>query len=366
MKRTIYLALLVAAAASQLGTTDCGQVTRDEGFDLWCGSELCVWKVVRGNVRRVPTWHDADSGVELLGADSAISQLTPVDSHDGQCIRFDLVANVSETAEVTLGVDVEGDGTIDHTERIPTSSWKPISFRLLVSAPFDGIRFELAKRGDGTAVLARIDAELADDCTGLTPIPPSPRPLGAACDATTGCTLGSCTPFVLEPPPGTTLDGTSCNACTAGSCTTGQTCGYTEPLSPVLEGFAQCVPLGAHVLAEHCIANDECASGICDHNTCSACVTDTACARGTCGPAWVSGFFGLFPGPAVCAPSEGRGASGEACGTDFDCASQHCDGAPRKQCDDGRTCETALNCPVDSTLAPGECKTIGVQGGRCR
>jgi len=73
-----------------------------------------------------------------------------------------------------------------------------------------------------------------------------------------------------------------------------------------------------------------------------------------------------LPGPAVCAPSEGVGAAGEPCGTDFDCASSHCDGTPRKQCDDGRTCETALNCPVESTLEPGECKTIGVQGGRCR
>src|SRR5262245_28270369 len=137
MKHSLLYAAFAVLVTSQLGATECGQITRDSGFALWCGNSLCVWKVVRGDVRRAPTWHDADSGVELLGTDRAISQLTSVNSHDGACIRFDLVANVVETAEVSLNVDVEGDGTIDHSERVPTSSWKPVSFRLLVQGPYD-------------------------------------------------------------------------------------------------------------------------------------------------------------------------------------------------------------------------------------
>ena len=64
------------------------------GFDLWCGDELCAWKLERGEVKRVATWHEADAGVELVGSDAAIEQLAPVNSGDGTCIRFDLVANV--------------------------------------------------------------------------------------------------------------------------------------------------------------------------------------------------------------------------------------------------------------------------------
>src|ERR1043166_2886912 len=96
----LYTLLVVGAAASHLGSTDCGQVLRDPGFDLWCGDSLCAWKIERGDVQRVPTWHEADAGVALLGSDTAIEQLAPVNSGDTNCIRFDLVANVDESAEV--------------------------------------------------------------------------------------------------------------------------------------------------------------------------------------------------------------------------------------------------------------------------
>ena len=46
--RNSYSILFVCAAASQLGATNCGEVLRDPGFDLWCGGDLCAWKVERG------------------------------------------------------------------------------------------------------------------------------------------------------------------------------------------------------------------------------------------------------------------------------------------------------------------------------
>src|SRR5258706_5577644 len=92
--------LIFVLAVAQLGASDCGcNVTRDPGFDLWCGEVLCAWKVERGTIRRVATWHPDDAGVELLG-DAAIEQFSPVDSADGTCIRFDLVSDVAENAEV--------------------------------------------------------------------------------------------------------------------------------------------------------------------------------------------------------------------------------------------------------------------------
>ena len=72
MRKHSFLFLLVVA--SQMGATKCGQVLRDPGFDLWCGDELCAWKVERGDVKRVATWHEADAGVELVGGDVAIEQ----------------------------------------------------------------------------------------------------------------------------------------------------------------------------------------------------------------------------------------------------------------------------------------------------
>jgi hypothetical protein len=184
-----------AIAATQLGATDCGQVLKDPGFDLWCDEYLCTWEVVRGEVRRAPTWHTSDAGVELVGADAAISQLAPVNSDDGTCIHFELVANVADDAEAYLALDVFGDGSIDRRERLPASRWKPLSYNLHIKAPYDGIRFELSKQGAGAAVFGRIHAEIAEGgCEGLPPIDggPAPSGLGPGACSTVGNPGGTC------------------------------------------------------------------------------------------------------------------------------------------------------------------------------
>src|SRR5262245_19047754 len=123
MRSLIASSILIVAALSQLGTTDCGgNAIRDSGFDLWCGNEMCAWRIERGEAKKVPTWNEGDPGVELMGADAAIEQLSPFNSKDGTCLQFKLIANIDNTAEVYLNVDVEGDGTIEMPERLPTSS----------------------------------------------------------------------------------------------------------------------------------------------------------------------------------------------------------------------------------------------------
>src|SRR5437660_8478969 len=114
--------VLAVVALSQVGATDCGQVLRDPGFDLWCGKALCAWTVERGTVAKVPTWNEGDPGVSFVGTDVAIAQLAPVNGGDSNagCIEFDLIANVDENAELELDVDVNGDGSVELTERIPT------------------------------------------------------------------------------------------------------------------------------------------------------------------------------------------------------------------------------------------------------
>ena len=346
--------LLLALAATQVGATDCGTVLRDPGFDLWCGEDLCTWKVIRGDAKRVDTWHEGDSGVELLGTDAAISQLSPVDHRDGTCIRFDLVANVDENAEARLDIDVYGDGSIEHTERIPTSKWKPLTFKLRLSSPYTGVRFELAKRGSGKAVFANIGAQIDTDCPGA-PIPVAKAPLGAFCQNDGQCESALCR---LAPDPGAPLGLSQvCVGCEATTCGTGEVCGFGDPFNAVLSVPIRCVPAGADELGEQCVTDAECASGICADNACSAC--RATCAGGeACAPAWMNG-------PLVCAPNEHRRASGEACATNDDCASSVCNGAVRKACSDNRPCGDDSNCPDDGGLHSGACTTVGVTGGTC-
>ena len=351
--------LVLGLAGTQLGATDCGRVLRDPGFDLWCGEDLCSWKVVRGDVARAPTWHASDAGVELVGEDAAISQLAPVTSDDGACIHFELVANVDDDAEVELGLDVHGDGSLDRRERLPASKWKPLSYNLAIKAPFDGIRFELSKRGSGRAVLGRIHAEIAGDgCGGLPPIDGGPAPLGGRCAGDADCASGLCrmdpTAFVGVKPRCVGCDP----ALGPAACGAGMVCGLGEPRSPVRDLPIECVPQRGDELGELCLTSGECASQICNFFACSSCAS--ACGGGErCEPAWTLG-------PSVCAPGEGRRASGEPCATDADCASGACNGAVRRTCDDGRPCGNPGDCPAADGLTPGECTTVGVTGGSCQ
>src|SRR3569623_3131960 len=91
---------IATLALSLMGISDCGQAIRDSGFDLWCGDQLCAWKLERGDIKRIATWNEGASGVELDGSDVAIEQLSPVDSGGGSCLAFTMVANVAQTADV--------------------------------------------------------------------------------------------------------------------------------------------------------------------------------------------------------------------------------------------------------------------------
>jgi hypothetical protein len=355
----IQLGLLLLAA-TQLGATDCGEVIRDAGFDLWCGDTLCTWKVVRGDVRRVDTWHAGDSGVELVGEDAAIAQLTPVTYGDGNCLELDFVANVEINAAAQLRIDIYGDGTIDKEEPIPMSNWKALTYHVRLAKPFTGIRFELAKQGAGVAGFANIGARMVEEgCEGLPELSGGPAPVGALCLEATDCASGICR---VVPDAGV-LFGLSrqCTACDEASCGAGDVCGRATPVSPVLGVPIRCEPAGGSALGEQCVVDDECATGICAQGACSTCGEASPCANGaSCSNAWGDG-------PFVCEQGLGFRHSGEPCATNADCASGACLGEVRKACEaDGRPCGNETNCPVTHRLEHSACNVVGVTGGSCQ
>ncbi len=369
MKSKFASLLLLAAAASQLGSTDCGQVLRDPGFDLWCGDSLCAWQLERGNIARVPTWDAGDPGVSFVGDDVAIAQLSPVTSADGTCIKYQMITNIDDNATVWLNIDVEGDGSFEYKQQVGASTWQPVAYHLYVQAPFDGIQFELAKTGPGNAVFAQIQVTIDDDanCSSQRPIIAAPRPDGAVCGVDSDCRSSLCSASqygICE----------SCDSTLGTVCPSGQVCGYESPTSSVLAASYACVADGAKQLAENCVLDEECATGICN-GVCSTCITSAGCPNGeTCGQAWTTpnadGTVRSI-GPSVCAPNSSLQVAGAPCASDDDCASSSCVGTVRSQCDDGRACATAADCPFDTEpnengLQNGPCNTVGVQGGSCQ
>lgn len=345
-----------------MGASDCGgDAIKDPGFDLWCGDTLCAWTLERGHIERVPTWHEGDSGVSL-GDNTAIAQLSGFNSGDGTCIEFQFVAEVSDDAEVYFNVDVEGDGTDEMHERLPTSHWAPLSYAVSLPTPFDGIKFELAKSGGGTAVLAQIGAKRVDVsfCAGHSVLEPGPRPIGGACLAANQCGSNDCSGSPVPSSVNQFLAAV-CNECDANTpCADGSTvCGIVDPGSSILAIAQACVAKHQRELGEMCLTDDECESTVCANRgdktgVCSAC--RFTCASGEmCRQAW-------FAGPDTCA----NGKPGDDCASDDDCASGACHGTIRAQCGDGRPCVTRDECPVETDLTPGACTTVGIQGGTCQ
>lgn len=368
MKRST-LVFATAVAVSQMGATDCGQIIKDPGFDLWCGDRLCDWKIETGDAVQVPTWHAGDDGVELVGDDVAISQQTPETSDDSTCIHFSMLTDVALDADVHLQFDVFGDGTVDYDQPIPTAHWAPVSYLVRFTGPYNGVRFRIAKHGAGHAVLAEIKAETSTDCAGAAIALP-PHPNGGFCDAADQCASGVCSGGGFFVSHGT------CAACsTDAQCTGGNVCGIDDAVAPWLHPSLVCIPPASRRLGELCHEDAECATGFCNGFACSTCSATSGCGADE-GCTKVDGTLTRPDGttdawvapPSECDAALGKRATGEICFRDDDCASARCTGTGSLSvCDaDGRTCESDLECPDDHTLKPTACLAVGITGGTCQ
>ena len=350
MKRVMFFVPIALAAG---GATDCGQIVDDRGFDLWCGDTLCTWVLEKGDIAPAPTWHPDDRGVDMLGDDTAISQMTPVEASDGTCVRFTLVADVAEDAEVRLQMDVFGDGSIETDERIPTSDWRKLTYLVRMPADYSGVRFRLTKAGTGRAVLANIGAEIAGDEECTTPALAASRPDGAFCTADADCASGQCFEW-MEPWKDV------CGACDGDDdCAGGELCTFAGPAPGWLAVSSACLPPGSLASGLRCLRDAECASGQCVEGVCGECRSPADCGGAACLPA-------ASPAPARC--DRGRG-SGATCFAGADCDSGVCAGTPLTGCDGrlDRACDTDLDCPgelVDPDLH--SCATVGFAGGTCQ
>ncbi|MBM4320043.1 MAG: hypothetical protein FJ125_08795, partial [Deltaproteobacteria bacterium] len=67
------------------------ELTKDPGFDQWCGNKLCGWEVEKGSIGKVATWHRRDHGVALLGEEVVLGQLLEAGDDPPDCLVFELL-----------------------------------------------------------------------------------------------------------------------------------------------------------------------------------------------------------------------------------------------------------------------------------
>lgn len=362
---SIVIRVLLAAALFQmLAAPGCDSILEDDGFDLWCGDELCHWDLEDGEIAKVPTWHQGDPGVALVGPSVAISQMVDIDQSATTCIRFEAVADVDESAEVMLELDFYDDGTVDYEERIPTSRWAPISYLITTPPVYRGIRFRLRKLGNGAAALAQIAASEDDKCV-QPPLDLGARPLGMSCSANDQCDSGICY-GAFDPLPFVS----ACSQCeTILDCADGQICGLESQVPRWYSSYYTCVDAGSHVLGEPCADDRECATGLCA-GVCTACTAAADCADGeSCTEVTSEVLQFLTTRPSVCTAG-GLVATGGFCLAGEQCASGTCTGTGdlRVCLANGRECSADSDCAVDITdleAREGHCVVLGLHGGIC-
>src|SRR5262245_25445423 len=130
MKRLVFQLLLVLGLALTVVGCDV-DVLQDPTFRQWCGEKLCSWSLDEGSIRRAPTWHRDDYGVDFVDTPTIISQI--VADTSPQCLLFTTVADVDPTAQMTVEIDFNNDGTADYVWAVPSAAWREV--KTLVSAP---------------------------------------------------------------------------------------------------------------------------------------------------------------------------------------------------------------------------------------
>jgi hypothetical protein len=242
----------------------------DATFRLWCGDALCAWKLESGHVRKAPTWHENDFGIELVDTPTVISQEL---KKSARCLVFTTMADVAPSAQVTVGIDFTGDGVVDYEQPIAATGFREVTTQ--VTAPRSTVlpRLYVGKRGSGRAVLAQLRLRVGNDCSAPT-LRLRDRPLGSPCtlgspsECSSGvCCEGICAECCVKPDGLDLTDDGGAGTPPEVRCRDIATCTrrrVPEADSPFAVAPLQCNP-GRRLRASGavCLADDDCASGEC-------------------------------------------------------------------------------------------------------
>lgn len=143
-------------------------VVEDPGFQFWCGDQLCEWRLAVGEIERVPTWHDHDYAVELVGAPVHLEQRFA--SSVSGCVLVELIADVEPDAAVTIAIDEDGDLRPEWVAEVDRTGFRRMSWQIEIdvtgpnTAGIPVGHTIIRKDAEGRAVLSQL--RISERCDG--------------------------------------------------------------------------------------------------------------------------------------------------------------------------------------------------------
>ncbi len=322
------LVIVFVALACALFATGCDDIIKDPNFHTWCGDSLCSWKLESGEIRKAPTWHKNDTGVELLDSSAAshvtaISQVVAGATY--KCLEFSVIADVAAEAQVYVEVDFGADGTAEYKQQIAAVGFRVQKTQITAPARYTGMKLTLSKRGSGRAVLAQMDVKSVTTCSA-PPVSLEPQALGTSCS-------------LLEIKDGAYVFDNA--ACHSGQCCMGICSECCVSMHPPRETDGGLAPDPVNTCS--------------DGATCGSLPIDSQ------GP--VGNSFGILTSaiPYQCDPGKLERDNGKECILDTDCKSHVCDGVTWNLVNLARD----AGCSKPPAEDP-ECNVSSVHGGHCR
>jgi hypothetical protein len=262
-----------------------------------CEYGPCGFQTLTGSTARTTSWDESAYALSLTEPGTRLTRREA--GSFASCIDIALVGEVEDSADLTLELDFNDDGSIEYSGELPASRWDRRHIQIHGPAGERVVRSYLEKKGTGRASLAVVESR-AVACEGASPIKLSD---GSLCVEDANCSSDRCRDGrCLSCGPSGCGEGVACKAdseCAGGACAAGV--------------CRACAANGTCDPGAQCTLDTHCKSHSCVHGTLSI-VTDQPAKDAVCGECTSDAQCNL--GKCV------QGRCG-ACGVDSDCASGH-------------------------------------------
>jgi hypothetical protein len=173
MKRS-FRAVMMIAALTFLGD-DCGgtSLISDGNFESWrSDTDLGAWQVTAGHIEKVPTWSDADPGVEMKDDPTELTQnITPTST--SSCARVEILAKRERNATLTISAggaelaipELDWAKHVDYMQVAQKPAPRDPSSGIVIGpAAYQQVPLVIRKTGAGRVVLVKLSVVGTSSC----------------------------------------------------------------------------------------------------------------------------------------------------------------------------------------------------------